>query len=339
MQIIHAHGHRPVGVSFPPASRYNRTDSKNHHLREGIMMRRSLRPAFSIFDLLVIIAIIGILIGLLLPAVQKVRQAANRAKSTNNLKQLGIACHNYHDTYGCFPPGTDKNGFSASSRLLPFVEINAKIDFAKSVDDKANAEVRKTVIKLFVSTEDPVQAVSADHGPTNYLYCAGSQPALEDNDGAFYLDSKVRIADITDGTSNTLMIGETLKGDGKKKGVDVHRQHVLLKKADLKGLKGESGAQDFNESKNVVGDRCASWMDGGFLQGTFTATRKANDDRPDVSCGGAGGLSGLRSTGDRVNFALCDGSVHSVKTTIAPDVWKALAGRNDNKEVPENFGQ
>jgi type II secretory pathway pseudopilin PulG len=305
-------------------------------------MKRSFRPAFSMFDLLVVIAIIGILIGLLLPAVQKVRQAANRVKSSNNLKQIGIACHNYHDSYGMLPPGNDKNSFSASARLLPFIEedrLFKQIDLTKPISDKANSEARKAIVKIYLSPDDPIQAVSADYGATNYLFNAGSKPALADNDGIFYQDSKIKIpADIPDGTSNTLMTGETLKGDGKKKGVDVQRQYVLLKKDDLKGLKDESGAQDFNESKNVVGDRCASWMDGSFLQGTFTGTRLANDERPDVSCGGAGGLSGLRSLRkEMVLVGMCDGSVRPVKTSIKIDVWKALAGRNDGQLLPADF--
>lgn len=295
-------------------------------------MKKSSRPGFSAFDLLLILAILGLLIGLLLPALLKVRQSANRVKSFNNLKQLGIACHAYHDTNATFPPGVDKNGFSASARLLPYLEQNQKIDFDKPVTDKTNAAPRGTRIALFVSPDDPLPGEGA---PTNYLFSAGSKPALADNDGVFFRESQVRIADIVDGTSNTLLIGETLRGDGKKKPETVARQHVQLKEGDLKELKDDAGVKDFKDGKNIAADRGASWIEGAFLQGTFTGTRPANDERPDVNCGGAGGLSGLRSLGNTVNIALCDGSVRTVKTSVKVEVWKLLSSRNDGNPLPE----
>src|SRR6185437_9166743 len=106
------------------------------------LMRRQLRSAFTLFQLLIVLAILLILFALLLPAIAKVRGAAARTQSINNLKQLALALHNYNDTYGKLPPGVDDNYFSAASKLLPFIEqqnIFTKIDFKKSIDDKANA--------------------------------------------------------------------------------------------------------------------------------------------------------------------------------------------------------
>jgi hypothetical protein len=103
------------------------------------------------------------------------------------------------------------------------------IDVKKSVDDEANANARKLVIKTFLNPMDPVMKVKDDYGPTNYLFNAGSKADLADNDGIFYRDSKITFADVTDGTSNTLFSGETLKGDGGTKAIDVRRQYVLLK--------------------------------------------------------------------------------------------------------------
>jgi type II secretory pathway pseudopilin PulG len=259
-------------------------------------MRHFRRPAFSIFDLLIIIAIIAFLIGLLLPAISKVRGASDRAKSQNNIKMLALAVHNYASTYqDKLPLAADQNYYSIHVPLLPYIEQDAvyrqmsKVNdgFKKPVDDKANDDFRKLEIKTFLSPQDPRASVTEGLGATNYVFNIGSKPGMEDNNGPFAVFKGVHtVANIPDGLANTVMVGETLKGDGGKKGVDVHRQHVRLAPDALKGLKDDSGAQDFNENKHIAGDRCASWMEGRFLQTLFTGTRKANDSRPDVDCYG-----------------------------------------------------
>jgi prepilin-type processing-associated H-X9-DG protein len=291
-----------------------------------------------LFELLVILALLGLLFALLLPAVAKVRQAANRAKSSNNLKQIGLACHNYHDTNNALPSGDDDNHFSASAYLLPYIEQAAlfqQINFKKPVTDKANDAVRKTAVAVFLSPDDPQERVKDDLGATNYVFNAGSKPSLTDNDGIFFHNSKITFPAVTDGLSNTLMTGETLKGDGGTKAVDMRRQHVQLKEDALKDLNDDSGVKDFADNKHIVGDRCASWIDGRFLQTTFTGTRVLNDKRPDVNCAGAGGLSGLRSLGNASNIGMCDGSVRSIRDKVDLDVWKLLAGRNDGMPLPD----
>jgi type II secretory pathway pseudopilin PulG len=301
-------------------------------------MNTRTRRAFTLFQLLLVLAFLAILFALFLPALAKVRIAAARAQSQNNLKQIGLACHIYHDANGTFPPGNDANNFSAAAYLLPYIEQEAvfkQIDFKKPMDDKANAAARKVVIKTFLNPLDKVRAVSDDYGATNYLFSAGSKPALADNDGVFFQDSKVKIADITDGTSNTLFTVETLKGDGGVKAMDVRRQHVLLKKEDLKGIKEEAGVKEWEKDKNIAADRCASWMDGRFLQGTFTGTRVHNDDKPDVNCGGYGGLSGVRCPENAAVVGFCDGSVRTITKDVKLEVWKLLTDRNDGQPLPD----
>jgi len=304
-------------------------------------MKRTPRSGFTLFELLIILAIFAILLGLLLPAVMKVRQAAARMKSMNNMKQLGLACHNYHDANGAFPPGVDDNHFSAAAKLLPYFEqdnVYKLIDFKKPIDDPVNAAMRKTMIKIFYSEEDPAPPMpaGAEFGGTNYLFNAGSKYDLKDNNGVFYLNSKVKLQDILDGSSNTLLTGETLRGDGVKQATDVRRQYVELDKDALKDLKEESGVQEWTANKNIFGNRGSSWMDGRFLQGTFTGTRVGNDEKPDVSCAGAGGLSALRSMpGLPINVGMCDGSVRAITKPLELNIWNNLTSRNDGNPIPE----
>jgi prepilin-type processing-associated H-X9-DG protein len=303
-------------------------------------MRTRHRPAFSLFQLLSLLALLGLLFALLLPAVAKVRQAAGRASSTNNIKQIGLACHAYHDTFLSLPPGNDKNNFSAAARLLPFLEQQAvfqQIDFNKPLTDPANALARKTRIKLFESPLDP-QPVVGDDGPTNYFFNAGPDAALAGNlGGVFYQDSKVTLSDITigDGTAYTIMLGETLRGDGGKKAMDVKRQHVVFDKEALKKLQEGSGVQEFKDNKHIAGDRGFRWIDGRFLQTTFTGTRAPNDTQPDVSCDGAGGLCALRSLDGTINVGFCDGSVRTLKKAKTLEVWKNLTSWRDGQPIKE----
>jgi hypothetical protein len=191
---------------------------------------------------------------------------------------------------------------------------------------------------VFLSPDDPRPFVTEGIGATNYLFCAGSEPGLEGNNGVFgQAPGKYTIANIPDGTSNTVMCGETLKGDGGKKGVSVQRQHVRLDKDALKGIKEDTGAQDFNESKNIAGNRGESWMDGRFLQGTFTGTLKLNDDRPDVDCGGIGGLSSLRPGGRAALIALCDGSVRGLNLNLSLKTWKMATDARDGNPLGDDW--
>jgi type II secretory pathway pseudopilin PulG len=304
------------------------------------MVRLRPRSAFSLFQLLVVLALLAILFGMLFPAILKARAAASRVSSANNLKQLALACLNYESAYGVYPPGSDANYFSTAAYLLPFIEQNAlfqQLDFKKPITDEKNAKVAALQIRTFLSPQDGQQTVKPNLGATNYLFSAGSKPGLADNNGVFYLGSKVKIADVTDGTSNTLLAGETLKGDGGTRAADYRRQHVRRIEKDLAGLTADSGVEDWKDNKNIAGDRCSSWIDGRFLQGTFTATRLPNEAKPDVDCGGVGGLSGLRSYQDTVNVALCDASVRAISVKISKTTWQAAATRNGGEVLGNDF--
>jgi type II secretory pathway pseudopilin PulG len=304
-------------------------------------MKPCRRAAFTLFELLVILALLALLFALLLPSIVRARAQALREQRLNNLKQIALACHNHNDVYAALPAGNDQNNFSAAAKLLPFVEqdnLYKQIDFKKPIDDPANAAIRGMPLPVFLSPNDPRMSVTKEYGATNYLFNAGTKYALVGNDGVFFQDSKSRIpATFQDGTSLTIMIGETLKGDAGTKPETVQRQHVELGKDALKRLKPGSGVAEWKESVHIAGDRCSSWMDGHFLQGTFNGARLPNDERPDVDCGGLGGQSALRGLDHEVGVAMGDGSARRIKDKINAEVWKALLTPAGGEMISSDF--
>jgi prepilin-type N-terminal cleavage/methylation domain-containing protein len=202
-------------------------------------MKPSSRPAFTLIELLVVIAIIAILLGLLLPAVQKIREAAARTQCQNNLKQIGLAFHNYHSTYRCFPPGFASQaaardgpslgpGWGWGAYLLPYLEQNnvyRQINFSKDISDPANAQARLTSLPVFLCPSDSPAGLTTtvrdgsgnpicDVAFGNYVGMAGVYEVSGYPDtsngapGVLLRNSKVRVTDIRDGSSNTLFVGE-----------------------------------------------------------------------------------------------------------------------------------
>jgi prepilin-type processing-associated H-X9-DG protein len=190
---------------------------------------------------LVVIAIIGVLMSLLLPAVQKVREAAARIQCQNNLKQIGLACHNYHDANQCLPPGylatasysdgaTDTApGWGWGAYLLPYLEqepLYRQLNFNQPVQ---NAPAIQTVVKVYLCpTDTPPSSAFAVTGPTGSLvalaapssYAATCGPDASDvadptGLGVFYRNSRTRLTDITDGTSQTVMMGDRAWADSQ----------------------------------------------------------------------------------------------------------------------------
>lgn len=199
--------------------------------------------AFTLIELLVVIAIIAALIALLLPAVQQAREAARRTQCRSNLKQIGLALHNYHDNFQTLPPGwigitsgqpdvAGINGWSWASRVLPQVDQSPlfnSIDFNSHVKAGSNAAARTTVLPVFRCASDiapdkwtivsnPGSTPLADLASASYSgvfgrdeidLCNGLPPGSPcSSDGAFFLNSRVRFADVIDGLSTTMLVGE-----------------------------------------------------------------------------------------------------------------------------------
>ncbi|MEW4565449.1 DUF1559 domain-containing protein [Bremerella sp. JC770] len=213
-----------------------------------VIVSRKSQAAFTLVELLVVIAIIGILIALLLPAVQQAREAARRMQCQNNLKQMGLAMHNYHDTNGCFPAGFYRRSYSYSTfsgpgwgwatMILPQMEQNNRYEALQVMDqfcsdDAAVVEFSQPPIDAYRCPSTPGTDLNdafknADTEPshglstykgvfgdlnTQYNYsdddCAYYQGScIDGGNGMFSANSATRFRDVTDGTTNTVMIGE-----------------------------------------------------------------------------------------------------------------------------------
>lgn len=201
--------------------------------------KNQVRHGFTLIELLVVIAIIAILIALLLPAVQQAREASRRTQCRNNMKQLGLALHNYESTFRMFPPSGASTTFSPQARILPYIEqsnLQSLINFSLTpyvgsgpgaVPNPAMADIFPAVVPGFLCPSDSappqyqatISAQQYTFGGINYMMSTGSGTGLSyddrvKTDGLVYTNSNVRIADISDGTSNTVFMSETIRGDG-----------------------------------------------------------------------------------------------------------------------------
>ncbi|MBN2291223.1 MAG: DUF1559 domain-containing protein [Pirellulales bacterium] len=199
---------------------------------------------FTLVELLVVIAIIGILIALLLPAVQAAREAARRMQCAGNLKQVGLALHNYHASYRCFPPGTTWNwskayyGWSWSVFILPYLEAGAlddAIDFDSAYWLTGGCESGAYSLPIYNCPSDPQaggwsewssgqslgKTPVEDYRTTNITGVADSliwernDPYGENRNGMLFANKSIRISDVTDGTSSTLFVGEVTGARGR----------------------------------------------------------------------------------------------------------------------------
>jgi prepilin-type N-terminal cleavage/methylation domain-containing protein/prepilin-type processing-associated H-X9-DG protein len=213
------------------------------------MIRHPKSRGFTLVELLVVIAIIGILIALLLPAVQAAREAARRMQCANNLKQLGMAMHNYHSALGCFPPGfmaVDHTGGIAGGWawgvfLMPYIEQSAlkdelsatKYTLSQVISSPDLLPMLQMNLPVFTCPSSLLEPLREFRGPgtqmvstSSYTCCRGFYdyrygggslviPLSRKNNGIFYACSATKIRDVTDGTSNTIALGErtVLEGD------------------------------------------------------------------------------------------------------------------------------
>jgi prepilin-type N-terminal cleavage/methylation domain-containing protein/prepilin-type processing-associated H-X9-DG protein len=329
-------------------------------------MRTHHRRAFTLIELLVVIAIIAILIGLLLPAVQKVREAAARIKCANNLKQIGLAMHSYMDANNGLPPNgnyiyngsgiTTTNAWSAMSRILPYIEqenLFRNIDFSIGYGTQIGVSSKRVATYICPSEvndkgngTDPVYGNK--HWVINYTVNEGTwavltkkSSAMQGGDGAFAPNRGFRPGDFTDGMSNTVGISEVkafthrLTGSGSGSAPPPSSPSEVSSGFGL-------GAAAFDPSRHTH----VEWVDGKVHETGFTTTFPPNTvvtysgyDVDFVSATESNTSDTYAVVTSRsfhtggVNVLLMDGSVRFVRDSIPMLTWRSLGTRAGGEVV------
>jgi prepilin-type N-terminal cleavage/methylation domain-containing protein len=331
------------------------------------------RSAFTLIELLVVIAIIAVLIGLLLPAVQKVREAAARLQCQNNLKQIALALHNYHDSHKHFPFGKGPSyanaasyaRWSVHSQILPYVEqdnlyklldfnfppntpgmAGPVINFMPAYTNPGGQNAQCTLqVPIFLCPSDGATIVDSWPGQNNYVGCTGAMEMCDNTEslpsdvdstdiarvGLLYYISKVRLTDISDGTSNTALFSEHLRGGGAP---DPRTAMFIIQTQSTI----DSTFTACSSLNPQTATPLSYWQGGSWAMGEMCCTLYNHVSPPNTNtCAGLGFTGGMKNMSMQqpptsnhsggVNLALGDASVRFVVNSVDLATWRALGTR------------
>ena len=309
------------------------------------------RGAFTLVELLIVVAIIGVLIALLLPAVQAAREAGRRSMCGNNLRQLGLAMHHFHECYSSLPPGRGGPApqvFSPQAYLLPFVEqtaLQGTIDFTKApttlviagipYSGARNYPAAIQAIGLLQCPSDVAggRVIGSEFGGTNYVANTGSGTVeagtLVQADGVFYLTSHVKFRDLSDGTSHTVAFCERTLGNGQSITTAPTDQagYFILELSNAVPV-SDSGCSS-PSSGNWYSQRGAKWILGNYGNTLYNHYYLPNALTWDcMNLPQQKGLFAARSNhSSGVNALFCDGSLRFVTDAVRLEIWRAASTR------------
>lgn len=333
--------------------------------QDGSIQRWRLRRrgAFTLVELLVVIAIIGVMVGLLLPAVQAAREAARRMTCGNQLRQLGLATHNYVDSHQTFPPlaASVAYGYSVQAQLLPYLEqahLHDLIDFRLPLQTgtgSAGTAITITpelipvvghVVPTFLCPSDGGTVFNTESNVTfagvNYLVNGGSGRGHQyctvsrSTDGLFWIGGPAtRFRDVTDGTSHTVLMAEGLLGDRATAATLTNPQRQIRTATAAGPPCGLTAAAVLaRPSSGYQGTRGGAWIRSYSRHTLVHAALPPNAKQPDVAYHGdlvSGPRSHHPGGANRVN---CDGSVALISDSVDSEVLQAMFARNDGRQLP-----
>jgi prepilin-type N-terminal cleavage/methylation domain-containing protein/prepilin-type processing-associated H-X9-DG protein len=325
------------------------------------------RRGFTLIEILVVVAIIGVLVALLMPAINSARESARRTSCADNLRQIGLATQNYVDAHQMYPSGRT-NGVAGSGQnwsplagILPFIEgqmVYELLNFDFIPGHDANDTARKIDVNTYLCPSDAVGAYrpqGVKNANSNYRACAGSDWTVDEtNDGVFPDATFTRIAEVTDGTSKTVLYSERVLGDGDDNRVDrladvykIARSNKTRDDVYKACSSVRIGSPATLGSENQSSNAGRQWLNGQMFTTRYMhvmppnapscARPKAAGGDLDSSINGQGGAmtANSRHPGG-VNVVLADGSVQRVQDAVDLAIWRALATKS-NGEIVKDF--
>jgi prepilin-type processing-associated H-X9-DG protein len=325
------------------------------------------RPGFTLVELLVMISIVGLLISLLMPAVQGCREAARRTQCANNLRQLAIAAQSYHCCWGSFPPPrmNSADPWGHIVRLLPFLDQDLAfndLDLSKPVADPVNARVAALPLQFLLCPSDTNRLASSDSPlalpgwwRNNYRGNAGNDTGemrsdgTENNNGVFVTGRRVSAGQISDGVGNTALFCESLLGDGNDNVVSKPGDWFIIAPAShkredmymaLQAVVPRSGA---GSQVSLAG---RTFTSGNYLDSRYNHIMPPNGpsgvvpDGRDLISAINDGLQATTASSRHpggVNLALVDGSVRFVKNSVSLQPWWALGSIRGGEGIYEEY--